>query len=173
MLRTTLPFYLQSLQYQKSYFHKEIASCREFASAYTDAQIGLIDEQGFVAADGGGSSGMTPHALMLKRLAHENQERKRLCEGLETLRAKEKVGSPSALHDWPVPPTAYCIRLAPARPLFCASPGSPALPSPTRVWKNSAALAHRGAEAPPSAPHLATGLARSNLEGCPALFETS
>ena len=86
--------YLQSLQYQKSYFHKEIASCREFASAFSDAQIGLIDEPA-AAAVGGRAAGVTPHASMLKRLAHENQERKRLCEAQETLRSREKVGERS------------------------------------------------------------------------------
>jgi hypothetical protein len=83
--------YLQSLQYQKSYYHKEIASCREFVSAFSDAQIGLSDEP--AAAVGGRATGVTPHAIMLKRLAHENQERKRLCEAQETLRTREKVGS--------------------------------------------------------------------------------
>lgn len=88
---------LQNLQYQKSYFLKEIRSCKEFASAFSDKQMDMLPEKDFLQktpkeltqdADG---NPLDAHNLMLKRLACELDERKQLCQTLEELKNRKKV----------------------------------------------------------------------------------
>mmetsp|Transcript_12843 Transcript_12843/g.21802 ORF Transcript_12843/g.21802 Transcript_12843/m.21802 type:complete len:441 (-) Transcript_12843:975-2297(-) len=88
---------LQNLQYQKSYFLKEIRSCKEFASAFSDKQIDMLPEKEFLQktpkeltqdADG---NPLDAHNLMLKRLACELDERKQLCQTLEELKNRKKA----------------------------------------------------------------------------------
>jgi len=88
---------LQNLQYQKSYFAKEIRSCNEFVSAFTDKQIDMLPVEEFMQkapkeftqdADGKPLDG---HNLTLKRLAYELDERKELCQTLEELKTRKKA----------------------------------------------------------------------------------
>mmetsp|Transcript_12544 Transcript_12544/g.17140 ORF Transcript_12544/g.17140 Transcript_12544/m.17140 type:complete len:185 (-) Transcript_12544:2106-2660(-) len=89
---------LQNLQYQKSYYLKEIRSCNEFQSSFSDEQIDMIPTEEFLSQ--GTSCGenikeLDPHTLMLRRLTAEQIQRKKLCQTLEELKSREKVILPS------------------------------------------------------------------------------
>mmetsp|Transcript_46317 Transcript_46317/g.88394 ORF Transcript_46317/g.88394 Transcript_46317/m.88394 type:complete len:434 (-) Transcript_46317:2021-3322(-) len=84
---------LQSLHYQKTYFIKEINSCKEFRSKYSDDQLDLESEEEFKATmkSKGVDLPEAAHEIMLNRLAHEYEERKELCATLEELKSKRKI----------------------------------------------------------------------------------
>ena len=89
---------LQNVLYEKSHIQKEIKTCQDFRSKYTDPQIGLCGVEEFkkqapgeVATTGGGGGGQVDeHTLMLKRLSHELAERKKLCEQEKELKVREQ-----------------------------------------------------------------------------------
>ena len=70
---------LQNLLYEKSYYEKEIAACRSFASAFSDDQIAMQPESEFWAhadPDLQAKARLSAHDLMIARLTHEMSQRK-------------------------------------------------------------------------------------------------
>ena len=89
---------LQNLLYEKAYYEREIRSCREFRSAFSDAEIALADEAEFerlapaellqAPTDG---DAPPEHARMLNRLRFELAERKQLGVLLAELKLRKKA----------------------------------------------------------------------------------
>jgi hypothetical protein len=71
---------LQNLQYEKSHYAKEIKTCRDFRSAFSDSDVGLVAEEEFLrrappelnpAAAVASDDAHAAHQRMLNRLAFE------------------------------------------------------------------------------------------------------
>jgi hypothetical protein len=69
---------LQNLEYEKSHYAKEIKTCRDFRSAFSDDAVGLAPEEEFLRrappelnADADAAQPNSGHARMLNRLAFE------------------------------------------------------------------------------------------------------
>lgn len=85
---------LQNLEYEANHYGKEISSCRDFKSAYSDEKVELVpidefradpivQEQGLAVDD--------PHQLMLNRLQQELMSRERKLGELEMLKARREA----------------------------------------------------------------------------------
>ncbi|KAL6763310.1 Fms-interacting protein-domain-containing protein [Haematococcus lacustris] len=85
---------LQNLLYEKSYYEKEIFTCRSFRSKVTDEAVALMPLDQFWASltDSPEDQEMrakaqgNEHELMKQRLVHENRQRAALVKQLEQLR---------------------------------------------------------------------------------------
>lgn len=84
---------LQNLLYEKAHYANEIQTCREFRSAWSEEEVGLLAEEEFArlpsAAESAGPA--DAHSLMLSRLAFELSERKKLAEDLQELKLQRKA----------------------------------------------------------------------------------
>ncbi|KAK3259476.1 hypothetical protein CYMTET_31528 [Cymbomonas tetramitiformis] len=88
---------LQNLLYQKSHYMKEIKSCKEFKSKFTDEEIDKLPLEDFVKLappeqrQGANGEDLDEHSLELARLAFELQQRKDLCLKLQELQSRKKA----------------------------------------------------------------------------------
>ena len=84
---------LHNLLYERQFVEREIASCRSFKSAVPDDAVGLIPEDELLASGASADAAAAAaagdaHALMLARLGHELDGRRRLAAELEGARAE-------------------------------------------------------------------------------------
>lgn len=82
---------VHNLLYEKQFYEKEVASCTNFRSAYSDETINLIPEAAYLSTAAGAAAaaeaGGDAHALALARLNHELASRKALTAELATAQA--------------------------------------------------------------------------------------
>lgn len=97
VLETTL-LQLENLEYEKAHYQKEIRTCREFTSEYSDAQIGLVDETEFVRrapaelrVSSSDDPAVAAHQRMVNRLHFELAERQALARSLAELKQRKKA----------------------------------------------------------------------------------
>lgn len=82
----------QNVLYEKSHIQKEIKTCQDFRSQYSDLEIGLCSVEEFMKKAPEEAKGeKDAHAMMLKRLSHELAERKALCEQEKELKVRQKT----------------------------------------------------------------------------------
>ena len=62
---------LQNLLYERGHYDREIRDCRDFSSAFSNAELELLSAEEFRAAWAGPDAGGDAHATMLNRLTHE------------------------------------------------------------------------------------------------------
>ena len=83
---------LQNVLYEKTHIQKEIKTCQDFRSKYSDEEIGLCSVAEFKKKAAYNSAEVKDetdeHTLMLKRLSHELAERKKLCEQEKELKVR-------------------------------------------------------------------------------------
>ena len=84
---------LQNLLYEKAHYAKEIQTCREFRSAWSEEEVGLLAEEEFARLPPPPELARPSdaHSLMLSRLAFELSERKKLAEDLQALKVQKKA----------------------------------------------------------------------------------
>ncbi|KAI3433955.1 hypothetical protein D9Q98_003757 [Chlorella vulgaris] len=79
---------LQNLYFERQHYEKEIATCRGWASAFSDEQIALVSEEEFAALEGKLAEEADPHQRMLNRLNHEVAFRGEHVKRLDAVKAQ-------------------------------------------------------------------------------------
>ena len=95
-LETTL-LQLENLEYEKAHYLKEIRTCREFTSEFSDQEIGLVDLDEFLRrappelTAAPEDPQLAGHQRMLSRLHLELAERQALAQSLREMKVRKKA----------------------------------------------------------------------------------